>query len=141
MFITGKAFDIFNMNQYNINLLDLPDEILFIILKKLDNMDVLYSLFGVGNQRLDIILQENIFTNKLKFVTITLADDICSIVDPILNRFCIDILPKIDYNVKSLILDSISMEKILLAGDYPNLTQLKLFNFNVKIVSRYFLGK
>jgi hypothetical protein len=33
------------------------------------------------------------------------------------------------------------MEKILLAGDYPNLTQLKLFNFNGKIVSRYFTGK
>ncbi|CAF3433424.1 unnamed protein product, partial [Rotaria sp. Silwood2] len=30
------------------------------------------------------------------------------------------------------------MEKILLASDYPNLTQLKLFNFNGKIVSRYF---
>ncbi|CAF3478543.1 unnamed protein product [Rotaria sp. Silwood2] len=78
------------------------------------------------------------FTNNLKFVITTLTDDIFSITDPILNRFCINILPKIHYNVKSLILDSISMEKILLAGDYPNLTQLKLFNFNGKIVSRYF---
>ena len=43
-----------NMNQCNINLLDLPNEILLIILKKLDNMDVLYSLLDVDNQRLDI---------------------------------------------------------------------------------------
>ncbi|CAF1500552.1 unnamed protein product [Rotaria sordida] len=30
------------------------------------------------------------------------------------------------------------MERILLAADYPNLTELKLFNFNGKIVSHYF---
>ncbi len=61
--------------------------------------------------------------------------------DPILNRFCISILPKIHYNVKSLILYSISMEQILLTGNYPNLTQLKLFNFNRKIVSDCFTDK
>ena len=41
-----------NMNQYKVNLLDLPNEILLIILKKLDNMDVLYSLFDLNNERL-----------------------------------------------------------------------------------------
>ncbi|CAF3997196.1 unnamed protein product, partial [Rotaria sordida] len=46
------------MNQSKINLLNLPNEILFIILKKLNNMDVLYSLFDVDKQRLDILLQE-----------------------------------------------------------------------------------
>ncbi|CAF4201921.1 unnamed protein product [Rotaria sp. Silwood2] len=30
------------------------------------------------------------------------------------------------------------MKRILLVADYPNLTELKLFNFNGKIVSRYF---
>ncbi|CAF4256225.1 unnamed protein product, partial [Rotaria sordida] len=29
------------------------------------------------------------------------------------------------------------MESIL-AGDYPNLSELKIFNFNVKIALRYF---
>ena len=61
--------------------------------------------------------------------------------DTIVARFCINILPRIDHNIKSLILDSVSMEHILLAADYPNLTKLKLFNFNDKIVSRYFTGK
>ncbi len=59
-----------NMNQSNIGLLDLPNEILLIILKKLDNMDALYSLLDVDNQRLDIIAQENISTNTLNFVWI-----------------------------------------------------------------------
>ncbi|CAF1307846.1 unnamed protein product [Rotaria sordida] len=104
-------------------------------------MDVLYSLLGVDNQRVDTILQENIFTTTLNFVLTTLTDDIFLIAVPILYRFCINILPRIHYNVKSLILDSISMEKILLAGNYPNLTQLKFFNFNGKIVSCYFTGQ
>ena len=90
---------------------------------------------------LTYIIQENTFTNTLNFVLTTLTDDILSIADPILDRFCINILPKIHHNVKSLILDSLSMERILLAADYPNLTELKLFNFNDKIVSRYFTGK
>jgi hypothetical protein len=129
------------MNQCNINLLDLPTEILLIILKKLDNTDVLYSLFDVNNLRLDNIIQENTFTNTLNFVLITLTDDILSISDPILDRFCISILPRINYNVKSLILNSLSMERILLASDYPNLSELKIFNFYAKIASRYFTGK
>ncbi|CAF4418656.1 unnamed protein product, partial [Rotaria magnacalcarata] len=41
--------------------------------------------------------------------------------------------------VKSLTLDSVSMESILRSGNYPNLTELKLFNFNKEIVSRYFI--
>jgi hypothetical protein len=129
------------MNQCNINLLDLPTEILLIILKKLDNTDVLYSLFDVNNLRLDNIIQENTFTNTLNFVLTTLTDDILSISDPILDRFCISILPRINYNVKSLILNSLSMERILLASDYPNLSELKIFNFYAKIASRYFTGK
>ncbi|CAF3990741.1 unnamed protein product, partial [Rotaria magnacalcarata] len=126
------------MNQCNINFLDLPTEILHVILKMLDNMDVLYSLFDVNNQRLSNIIQENTFTNTLNFVLITLTDDILSISDPILDRFCINILPRIHYNVKSLILNSLSMERILSAADYSNLSELKIFNFNGKIASRYF---
>jgi hypothetical protein len=104
-------------------------------------MDLLYSLFDVDNQRLDIIVQENTCTNTLNFVLTTLTDDIFSISDLIVDRFCTKILPKIYHNVKSLILDSVCMERILLAADYPNLTELKLFNFNGEIVSRYFTGK
>ncbi|CAF1354061.1 unnamed protein product [Adineta steineri] len=129
------------MNQCNVNLLDLPTEILLIILKKLDNIDVLYSLFDVNNQRLNNIIQKNTFSNALNFVLLTLTDDILSISDRMLDRFCISILPKIHYNVKSLILNSLSMERILLAADYPNLNELKLFKFNGNIASRYFTVK
>ena len=130
------------MNQHNVHLLDLPNEILFFILKKLNNIDVLYSLLDIDNQRLDIIAQDQIFTNILNFVSISQStNEISSISGSILDRFCVDILPRIHENVKSLTVESVSMECILRAGNYPNLTELKLFNFNKAIVSRYFMGK
>ncbi|CAF2748567.1 unnamed protein product [Rotaria sp. Silwood2] len=127
------------MNQYIVHLLDLPNEILFIILKKLENVDVLYSLLGINNQRLEIIAQEQIFTNILNFVSKSQStDEISSISSTILDRFCISILPRIHKNIKSLIIESVSMEEILRVGNYPNLTKLKIFNFNKLIVSKYF---
>ena len=44
------------MNKHNVHLLDLPNEIEFLILFKLDNINVLYSSMGINNQRLiDVI--------------------------------------------------------------------------------------
>jgi len=100
-----------------------------------------YSLLDVDNQRLDTIVPDKAFTKTLNFVLTTITDDFLSIPDSILNRYCINILPKIDHNVISLILESGSIERILVAADYPNLTELKLFNVNDYIVSRYFTGK
>jgi hypothetical protein len=47
--------------------------------------------------------------------------------NPVLGEFCLRILPKIHYQIKSLYLESLSMERIL-ATNYPNLSQLGLFN-------------
>jgi hypothetical protein len=130
------------MNQHNVHLLDLPNEILFFILKKLNNIDVLYSLLDIDNQRLDIIAQDQIFTNILNFVSISQStNEISSISDSILDRFCDYILPRVHDNIKSLTVESVSMECILRARNYPNLTELKLYNFNKATVSRYFMGK
>ncbi|CAF3482744.1 unnamed protein product [Rotaria sp. Silwood1] len=98
---------------------------------------------GTIDEQFDILLQDNIFTNTLNMISksSTDDDDICSIDDRILDRFCIDILPKIHHNVKHLILESMSMERILLAGNYPNLTSLKLFNFGQNIALNYFTDK
>ncbi|CAF1143422.1 unnamed protein product [Adineta steineri] len=109
------------MNRSNVHLLDLPNEILLIILKKLNNIDVLYSLFDINNRRLNILAQEITSTDILTFVSI----DNISIID----RFCIDILPRIHHNVKCFAFDAVFMERILLATDYPNLTKLKICHF------------
>ncbi|CAM4974203.1 unnamed protein product [Rotaria socialis] len=118
------------MNRSSIHLLDLPDEILLIILKKLNNIDVLYSLLDINNGRLNILAQENTFTNTVKFVSI---DDMC-----LIDRFCIDILPRIHQNGKCFIIDPVFMERILLATSYPNLNKLEIFHFQQQIVLNYF---
>ncbi|CAF1599668.1 unnamed protein product [Rotaria sordida] len=97
---------------------------------------------GIINEEFDILLQDNIFTNTLNLISRSSTDDdICSIDNRILDRFCIDILPKIHHNVKYLILEPTSMERILLVSNYPNLTSLKLFNFEEHIALNYFTDK
>lgn len=128
------------MKQVNVELVDLPNEILILILKKLDNVDVLYSLYGI-NKRFNSITEHNTFTNTLKLVSTSSNDNVCSIPDRILNRFSSFILPHIHYHIKSLVLEPSSMETILRAGNFPNLSEIKIFNFTRDIVSRYFTGK
>jgi hypothetical protein len=70
------------MSQSKVGFNDLPNEIWLTILKKLDNISVLYSLFDVINKRFDIFLQDDIFTNTLKLVTSS-ADETSSLADPI----------------------------------------------------------
>ncbi|CAF1398576.1 unnamed protein product [Rotaria sordida] len=129
------------MHQSNVNLLDLPNKILLTIFKILNNIDILYSLFDIDNQRLDMILQEKTFTTSLNFVFTTSYGWVSSIADSIIDRFCISILPKINYDIKSLTLESESMERILRVADYPNLTELKPYNVNNHIISQYFTSK
>ena len=113
-----------------------------IILKKLHTVDVVYSFVNIHNQRLAQIAQEKTFTQTLDFVLIAPDGDVMPLPDPIiLDRFCIHILCKIHHNVKSLAVESASIERILLATDYPNLTELKIFRFEDELVSNYFTGK
>lgn len=130
------------MNSHDTHILELPNEILFLILKKLDNIDVLYSFWGINHQRLDILVQEQIFSTILNFVsTSETNDEICTISDSMLDRLCVSVLPQVHQNVKGLTVEGSSIECILRTGDYPNLTELKLVNFNKEFVSRYFIGK
>ena len=122
-----------NMNRSIIHLLDLPNEILLYILNKLNNVDVLYSLFDIKNERLDNITRQKIYSNILNFTSIT---DKTRIID----RFCMDILPRISSNIKCLIVEPISMKRILLATHYPNLNELKIFNLRPNSSLHYFTG-
>ena len=95
------------MNQHDAHLLDLPKEILFLILRKLENVDVLYYLMDINNHRLDCIVQDAIFTNILNFMpTLQPASWFLSISSTVLDRFDAPILPRIHEYVKSLTIDS-----------------------------------
>jgi hypothetical protein len=125
------------MSRSDVHLLDLPNEILLMILKKLNNIDVLYSLLNINNERLANLVEDETFSNILDFLSI---DDSYSIDQEKFDRFCIDILPRIHHNVQCLALEAVSMKRILRVGDYPNLTKLKLFHFEQKIVLNYLTG-
>ena len=128
------------INHSKIRLLDLPNELLLNIFKRLSNMDVLYSLSGTSNERLNLLVQSEIFTNTLNFVSND-ADTICSVNDSILDRFCLNILPQIQHNVCYLIVEITTMDHILSAGEYLNLIKLKIFNLNEDFLSRYLTRK
>ncbi|CAF3943059.1 unnamed protein product [Rotaria sordida] len=53
--------------------------------------------------------------------------DIYPLAKSILDRFCLQILPKIQHKIKWLNLESLSIKRILLAGYYPNLRGFGLF--------------
>ncbi|CAF3082595.1 unnamed protein product [Rotaria sp. Silwood2] len=124
-----------------VGLNDLPDEILMIIFKKLNNIDVLYSLHGV-NQRLNKIVHDSIFTSCLTFVkwfSHNFMDLISS--DMMLNRFCLQILPEIHDKIKWLNLESSSMKHVLCATNYPNLYALGLYNIDEESVRCLFTSE
>ncbi|CAF3980672.1 unnamed protein product [Rotaria sp. Silwood1] len=111
------------MEDSLIQLNDLPDEILMMILKKLHSCDVLYSLIGV-NKRLDTIVQDSFFT---AYLTLTVPPyGFLNFTDPILDRFCSKILPKIHHKIGWINVESSSMERFLRSKNYPNLYGLGL---------------
>ncbi|CAF4584509.1 unnamed protein product [Rotaria socialis] len=125
-----------NREHSTIQLDNLPDEILIMILKKMSQTDVLYSLIDV-NQRLNAIAHDPIFTNHLTLREFISNDSINPSTDSMFDRFCSHILPKINDKIKWLDLDSSCMERILRATNYPSLYGLTLYNMNVEISMHY----
>jgi hypothetical protein len=119
---------------------DLPDEILLIILEKLHYINVLYSLIGV-DKRLNAIASDSIFTKELTLMSTSSNDLSYEFTDPILNRFCLQILPKINDKIEWLNVESSSMERILLSTNYPNLHGLGLYNLASNTARDIFTGK
>ncbi|CAF4896513.1 unnamed protein product, partial [Rotaria socialis] len=119
-------------------LMDMPDEILLFILTKLTNIEVLYSLIGV-NIELDKIASDPVFTNHLTLMKCSSNGDIYPLATSILDRFCLQILPKIQHQINWLNLELLSMKRILLAGYYPNLRGFGLFIVEPETVAHLFV--
>ncbi|CAF1456185.1 unnamed protein product [Adineta ricciae] len=113
---------------------DLPDEILMMICRNLNNFDVHYSFEGI-NLRFDRIVHDSLFTSRLSFVTWMPYDFIGLLnCDVILNRYCLQILPDIHDKVKRLDLETSSMRQVLRAADYSILNSLALYNITEKSI-------
>jgi hypothetical protein len=120
---------------------DLPDEILLIIFKKMNDIPLLYfSLFNL-NKRFNQVLHDPTIASDLNLFNRSSDDSISKLNDSILNRFCSEILPQIHNKIKYLNLESSSMERILLCTNYPNLTGLGLYNLAELNDERLIFGK
>lgn len=100
-------------NNNNLNILDLPDEILFIILKKLNKIDVLYS-FAFVNHRFYRSVLDPLYVSDLDMIDITNInssyDQICSTDIQGLSRFSKQIVPRIHHQVRSLTIEQDSLK-------------------------------
>jgi hypothetical protein len=113
------------LNNNDINILDLPNEMLLAIFNKLNMVHMLYSLVDV-NQRFDQLVLDSLCIHHLDFVV--KRDDIhnSSIDGHILDRICSKILPRINEKITKLTLEPHSMERIISAVNYPQLHSLSL---------------
>jgi hypothetical protein len=134
-----------NMNKsINVqhNILDLSDEVLFIIFKKLKMIDAFYSLTDV-NQRFNRLALDSLYIRHLDMTTITTMNSFynqISSIDPqLLSKIYQKILPRI-YEVYKLTVEQDSMKQILLAANYPRLYSLSLRNFEEEIIYQYLTG-
>ncbi|CAF4196050.1 unnamed protein product [Rotaria sp. Silwood2] len=93
------------------------------------------------NVWLDKIVSDPIFTSHLTLMRHLLNGCIYPMVDQVLDRFCLQILPKIHHKIKWFNLELLSMERILLAADYPNLRGLALFNIGREVAKNIYIGK
>ncbi|CAF3912117.1 unnamed protein product [Rotaria sp. Silwood1] len=135
--------DINNLNNDNLNILDLPDEILFIIFKKLNTIDVFHSLVSV-NQQFDRLALDPFNVRDLDMTDIMIIDSLYdktpSIDTETLSKICPKLLPRIHRQVHKLTVEQCSMKDILLAANYSELYSLSLINFQVKILYQYLRG-
>ena len=115
---------------------DFSDEILLIILKNLDNDQVLYSLMGV-NQRLNTFVHDSLFTNHLTLINRSVTNIVSPLSERVLHRFSSQILPEIHHQIQWLNIESSSMERIL-SYVYPNLNGLGLYNLQIETKAHSF---
>ncbi|CAF1516820.1 unnamed protein product [Adineta ricciae] len=125
------------MDSGTTQILNLPDEVLYLVLKKLNNVNVLCSLVGI-HDRLDRLAYDVNFTQTINLTTVSPNGSHKSLADDIVHRFCSVILPRICVNVKSLIVQAKIFEDVLRTKNYPNLQMLTLHNLQHKVAARIF---
>ena len=123
------------LNNNEINIFDLPDEILLYILTKLNNVDILYSLVDV-NQRFDRLALDSIYIDDLDFTPSNKSEEYSRFLD----RICTNILPRIHHQINKLTLGQLSKERLLYIFDFPQLYSLSLAFCQPETILKYITG-
>ncbi|CAF1374316.1 unnamed protein product [Rotaria sordida] len=118
-------------NKNHPNIFDLPNEILFIIINKLNIVDVFYSLVDV-NERCGQLVLDPLYIENLDITVMTMNsfyDRTFSVHEQVLSSICENILPKIHDQVKKLAIEQDSVERILTFNySQRKLPKLKCFS-------------
>ncbi len=119
----------------------MPNEILFIIVNKLNIGHAVCSLTDINERFVRIVLDPHIRHLDMTIITMkSFFDYTFSIDDQVLDRICEKILPQIHDHVKKVTIEQHSMERILLTVNYPQLYSLSLVNFQEEILFHYLTG-
>ena len=129
------------MDNSCVSIVDLPEEILLNIFKKVHIFDVLYSLIG-SNRKLDKIACDQTFTQSIDLTSILLSNEKDkSKSNALFDRFCLQILPRIHNYIQCLTIEICFLERILYANKFANLNRITLINFDVNMASNVFSSK
>ncbi|CAF2101954.1 unnamed protein product [Rotaria magnacalcarata] len=102
-------------NKNHLNILDLPNEILFIIFNELNMVDVLYSFVDV-TQRLNQLVFDPFYRSNLSMTSMMMKsfnERIYSTDNQILDKICKNVLPRIYHQVKELIVEQYSIDNLI----------------------------
>lgn len=134
------SFEKSSMRSSVAGIMDLPDEIIIKIWNNLNNIDVLCSFIGV-NKRFDKLVRDPFYTRSIQLTeNDPKTNKYYSLPDSTINRYCSDILPQIHQCIECLILESSSMERILLSCHYPHLHKLIFTKIDGDFVLRHCVG-
>ena len=122
------------------NIVDLPDEILLLILNKLNIVETLSKQIGI-HHRFDRLLFDDIYVRQLDFTEKSSDNSVISIEDSIIDDVCQDILPLINEKTIELQIEPNSFERVLRAANYPKLSRLSLTNFQLKQIHEHLISK
>ena len=126
-----------------LNLVDLPNEIFLMVMKKLNMNDVLYSLVDVHERWNDLVLNP-LYVRRvdLTCVKVTPSDDwIYSTDDHVVERICRDVFPRINDQVKELRVDQHALARVLHATSYPQLESLALIDIDDQVYLEFMRSK
>ncbi len=127
------------LKNSDVNILDLPDEVLIIVFSKLRMVETLYSLVNV-DQRFDRLVLDPFHVRHIDLTNPSLLNHNSPINNEIFDRIRTKILPQIHHKVTKLTIEPRSMKCILNTIDYPVLTSLSLVNFQSEILFHHLLG-
>ena len=127
------------LSNNEINILDLPDEILLYIFNKLNNVDVLYSLVDV-NQRFDRLSLNSRVIDDLDFTSNLLLGCKFKKYSERFDRICRRILPRINHQINKLTLGQLSIERVLYTFNFPQLQSLSLVSIDLYRLLVYIIG-